>query len=281
MKTNPLKNQALIYDKDCPMCCIYTSAFINAGILEKNGRKPYSEKACDSTEWDAERAKNEIALVNYENGTVTYGIDSMFTVISHRFNSLKPLFKWKPFHWSMKKLYSFISYNRKVIAPPPKAYTESDCAPSYNFTYRNLYLISTVLFTAFINAKGLTLLYRNSSFWGLFVVLLAVITGRFALQYLFISHKTKTKKYDYLGHLATVNLQLGVLVAAAFPFFSYVIPSDKLPMLYLALVAIYINSIHLRRIRSIGMSSALLLMWLFHWVLIYLSIILILVLLVW
>ena len=41
MKT--LKNHILIYDKDCPMCAVYSSAFIGSGMLDKNGREAFCE----------------------------------------------------------------------------------------------------------------------------------------------------------------------------------------------------------------------------------------------
>lgn len=40
MKT--LENQTLLYDKDCPLCQAYTTGFIKAGMLDKNGKKPFS-----------------------------------------------------------------------------------------------------------------------------------------------------------------------------------------------------------------------------------------------
>ena len=36
MKT--LENQTLLFDEDCPLCRIYTSRFIKAGMLDENGK---------------------------------------------------------------------------------------------------------------------------------------------------------------------------------------------------------------------------------------------------
>ncbi len=38
MKT--LRNHTLIYDKECPMCNLYSKGFIQSGMLDENGRKP-------------------------------------------------------------------------------------------------------------------------------------------------------------------------------------------------------------------------------------------------
>ena len=270
MKTKPLKNQALIYDKDCPMCCLYTSAFIKAGVLEETGRHPYSEQVCDSTEWDAERAKNEIALVNYENGTVAYGIDSMFTVIGHRFSFLKPLFTWKPFHWSMKKLYSFISYNRKVIAPPANNPAEITCVPDVNLKYRWMYVLFAIFTATIINAFALDSLFGNV-FWPALGFILGISVCRIIIQMAFVSLvEEKDKLLDYLGNLATVNLQLGFLVAFMFYLAGIGLELEWFLYVYFIAALFYINRIHFKRLKSLGMDPRLFMYWALQWVIVYL-----------
>src|SRR5258708_4527194 len=86
-----LANHTLIYDSECPMCDLYTKGFVKAGMLDGNGRVEYGCARVPAS-FDNQRARDEIALVDYENGTVTYGIDSLFKVIGHSFPLLKPLF---------------------------------------------------------------------------------------------------------------------------------------------------------------------------------------------
>lgn len=77
MKT--LKNHLILFDEECPMCRMYTSAFVSTGLLDKAGRAAYQEmsaQACPMV--DRQRAADEIALVNQETGEVTYGIDDHF-----------------------------------------------------------------------------------------------------------------------------------------------------------------------------------------------------------
>ena len=50
MKT--LENHTLLYDKDCPMCEVYSSTFIKCGMLEKDGRENFSQMS----------AKNEMII---------------------------------------------------------------------------------------------------------------------------------------------------------------------------------------------------------------------------
>ncbi len=268
LKRKPLQNQALIYDKDCPMCCIYTSAFIRAGVLEKNGRQPYHMQASNSIEWDPERAKNEIALVNYESGKVTYGIDSMFTVIGHRFPYLKPLFNWKPFHWCMKKFYSFISYNRKVIAPPAKNTAEITCVPDVNLKYRWLYIFTAGIIAALLNASALHMAL-NYSFGKTFSVILAIIIMRIGFQMFTVkTTEYKTQYMDYLGNLSTTNLQFGFLVSVYF-FLIHSLPATLLGF-YLLGAIVYVNLAHFWRLKSLNMGLEILAIWLLQWLFIIL-----------
>lgn len=114
MKT--LKDHLILFDAECPMCRMYTSAFVGAGLLDKGGRQAYQEfsvSACPAL--DRQRAADEIALVNLKTGEVTYGIASLFKVISVALPFFKPLFLFRPFVWLMSKIYAFISFNRRVI----------------------------------------------------------------------------------------------------------------------------------------------------------------------
>ncbi|MFK7755441.1 MAG: hypothetical protein AB8B53_00765 [Flavobacteriales bacterium] len=264
LKRKPLHGQALIYDKDCPMCCVYTSAFIKAGVLDENGREPYNDKASDSEEWDAERAKNEIALVNYENGTVTYGIDSMFTVVGHRFGFLKPLFGWKPFHWCMKKFYSFISYNRKVIAPPARNAAKITCIPDVDLKYRGLYLLFAWITSAVILAGFTSLLeplVPASTFWREILICGGQIIFQTAAL---LTIRREEKTMDYLGNMMTVSLE-GALLLTPLMLLNYLwaVPAE-VAMVYFFSVVLFMFVIHYRRVKSIGLGVQLCLTWLFY-----------------
>ncbi len=270
MKT--LRNHTLIYDKDCPMCCIYTSAFMKAGVLDKNGREPYNQDLYPSNQsFDAHKAKNEIALVNTETGQVLYGIDSMFTVIGHAVPVLKPLFRFRPFKWLMKKAYSFISYNRKVIAPPAKNPNKVECTPDVNLKYRWLYITFAALIAGFISVIGLKITGHEAYFSDLspeFAVI-TIIAFRLAIQGLVVSmFKHKDKVMDYLGNLATVNLQLAFLVGIGFIVNTFV----SLGGLIIILGLVYANYIHFKRLKSINLNPWFLAAWNLQWAFIVLII---------
>ncbi|MBL6446272.1 DUF393 domain-containing protein [Fulvivirga sp. 29W222] len=137
MKT--LKNHTLIYDDECPMCKIYSGAFIRCGMLDNDGRISY-DKLQETLELDLDlgKARNEITLINKENKQVLYGIDSLFMIIGHCFPVLNVLFKQDAFKAACRLLYRFISYNRNVIAPGS---SDNRCIPDFNFKYRWTYIL--------------------------------------------------------------------------------------------------------------------------------------------
>lgn len=123
MKT--LENYTMVYDADCPLCMAYTNAFVSTKMLDRQGRIPYQQVGGEFVPgMDAERAKNEIALVNRETGQVTYGLNSLLTVLEYRNRWIGKVARTQPLNFLIQKFYNFISYNRKVIIPAPRR--ESD-----------------------------------------------------------------------------------------------------------------------------------------------------------
>ena len=103
MKT--LENHTLLYDEDCPLCQVYTSGFIRTGMLDQNGRQAYTAMTYDAQNFiDIERASNEIALVDNENKTVTYGIESLLKVLGVRFPFIEKTGHLTPVKYLLKKL---------------------------------------------------------------------------------------------------------------------------------------------------------------------------------
>ena len=89
-----LRNYALIYDDQCPICQVYTKALVVTGVFEKKGREAYQvmdNQTC--TLIDKDRARNEIALVNKKTGEVNYGLDSLLKVTYYIFPFAKYIFK--------------------------------------------------------------------------------------------------------------------------------------------------------------------------------------------
>jgi predicted DCC family thiol-disulfide oxidoreductase YuxK len=216
MKT--LNNHVILYDAECPMCNMYTKAFVQTGLLEINGRAPYQsldENACPMV--DRQRAVNEIALVNQETGEVTYGIKSLFKIISTALPALKYVFNFGPFISLMSRAYAFISYNRRVIIPA-KGTSEFQYQPTFRLKYRIVYLFFTWTMTSFILTAYAHLLIGVVPIGSAYREYL-VCGGQIFFQGLIVSLIAKEKKWDYLGNMMTISfagsLLLGFVLLAA------------------------------------------------------------------
>ena len=155
MKT--LQHHTLIYDNECPMCNLYSKSFTKFGLLEANGREAFTDiddRTLNLIDFD--RAKNEIALVNYQDRQVFYGLDSLLLILGNSLPLLEKIGRLKPVYWFFSKLYSFISYNRKVIFPTASQLKEGACVPTFNLKYRLLYILFT-----FISTVGLLGLFTT------------------------------------------------------------------------------------------------------------------------
>lgn len=209
MKT--LENQTLLYDEDCPMCNLYTAGFIKAKMMDKNGRKPFEAITEEEQQFiDIHRASNEIALVNPQNKTVMYGIDSLLEIIGHSFPWMKKVGTTEPINFLLKKLYKFISYNRKVIIPSRKKENSLlQCVPDFNFTYRYLYLVFATVITVLTLYKCATVLTILPKASMTREILLA--TGQIVFQLVFLTRNDYKTNLNYVGNLLTVSL-MGALI---------------------------------------------------------------------
>ena len=205
-----LKNHTLIYDNECPMCNIYSKGFTACGMLDENGREAFTEMTLKNREIiDFNRAKNEIALVDHNRNKVVYGLDSLLLIIGNSFPILEKIARIQPLYWFFKKLYSFVSYNRKQIIPSKKEDTNQSCIPDFNLKYRVGYILFVVFFSSYILSVFTAKLglHLGQNFLREFTICL----GQIAWQTLFLRAYLKDKIWDYLGNMMTVSL-IGTLL---------------------------------------------------------------------
>lgn len=247
MKT--LKNHTLIYDNECPMCKIYSKGFTKCGMLDENGREAFSEMTSKNKSIiDFNRAKNEIALVDHNKNEVAYGLDSLLLIIGNSFPLLERIARVRPLYWFFKKLYSFVSYNRKQIIPSGKDHTDQSCVPDFNLKYRVGYIVFVVFFSSYILSLWATKLGLNLSqnFLREFIICL----GQIVWQTIFLKVYLKNKIWDYLGNMMTVSL-IGtiLLIPVLFTYFS--------PVFYLIYFGIVVSIMffeHLRRCKLLKLN---------------------------
>nr|WP_314498448.1 DCC1-like thiol-disulfide oxidoreductase family protein [uncultured Chryseobacterium sp.] len=247
MKT--LKNHILIYDSECPMCNMYSKGFIKAGMLDENGREAFTELSSERNNLiDFNRAKNEIALVDYRQSKVIYGLDSLLLIIGNSFPALEKMARIQPLYWFLKKLYSFVSYNRKQIIPSGKDHNGQGCVPDFNLRSRLAYISFIVIFSASVLSlfSAQMNVGLKVNFWREF----AVCAGQIAWQTLFLKNYLKEKFWDYIGNMMTVSL-IGTLL---------LIPSlllnlnEALSVLYFGFVVVMMFLEHLRRCKILQLN---------------------------
>jgi len=257
MKT--LNHHIILFDDECPMCNVYTKTFIKTGMLPKNGREAYQnmpENICPMV--DKQRAANEIALVNTENGEVTYGIHSLFKIISNAMPIFNPLFRFGPFVWFMTKFYAFISYNRKVIVPAE--IKESALQPSFKVQYRIAYLLFTWLATAYILTTYAHLLTDFVPLGGRYREYF-ICGGQILFQGAIISFYKKDKLWDYLGNMMTISFAGSLLLIPSLISDRYFSMNPIFFMLYFLMVAGLMLLEHIRRSKILKLGWLMSITW--------------------
>jgi len=246
-----LSNHTLVYDGECPMCDLYTKGFIKAGMLDCNGRVEYG-RALVPASFSNDRARNEIALIDYNSGTVTYGLDSLIKIISHSFPALGRILRIKSIHWVLSILYSFISYNRKAIAPSKVFEKKGSCTPTYHIGYRVAYVVFAWLATSVVLAKytpTLQPIIPGGSFFREFLI----CGGQIIFQLVIVRLMIHDKLLHYIGNMMTVSL-IGALLLLPMLTLSHVVNiPPAVSLAWFTAVVTFMLFIHWKRVNMLGL----------------------------
>ncbi len=220
MKT--LHGFIILYDAVCPLCRVYTNAFVHSGMLEKQGRAAYQEMPAQCEPYvDRQRAVNEIALVNSATGEVYYGIESLLKILGNAWPVFRPLFSSRWFVGVMKILYGFISYNRRIFLPVAIGAEKATLMPAFHKGYRASWLVFSWLLISVIlhwyGAELAPLVPRGTWFRELLVC-----GGQLLFQGAIVAIVAPRKAWDYLGNMMVVSflgaialLFIGLILKAA------------------------------------------------------------------
>lgn len=267
MKT--LKNHTIIYDDECPMCNLYTSAFLYAGMLDQDGREAFSNLKTGGYNLDIKRASNEIALVDKNDQTVTYGIYSLFKIVAHSFPFFKTLFEHRFFQLLVMKLYLFVSYNRKVIVPGKKFEAYNSCTPSLNMKYRVIYIIFAWAATSLI-------LFYYSNLLGEFIPdssisrELLICGAQVFFQGAIVGYFNKSRLIHYLGNLMTVSLG-GAILLLPMLLLSKFTSSHMLFLTYFMIVMSVMLAEHIRRVKILELPLLISVTWVLYRILVVMA----------
>ncbi len=259
MKT--LNNQTLFYDADCPLCQVYTSGFVKLGMLDNKGRKEYGKMSSnEKLVVDTNRAVNEIALLDRNTDTVIYGVDSLLKIMEFRYPLIGKIGRTKPVNFLLKRLYAFISFNRKVVIPSktnPKS--SQECKPTFNYTYRFLYLVLGILIASSALANSLNILnWTSNHTLGLALI---IVTGQLIFQAIFTYQLGKETTLNYLGNLMTIAL-LGCLLFIPIIMLNHFISIDYYVNLsYFLMIGLILFFEHRRRVNMLNLPQYLPYLW--------------------
>lgn len=201
----PMNQHLLLYDQDCPLCKWYTQWFVTMGWIDSSVRSPYQEMKIQTMPGiDMQLARNKIALYNIQEGKTLYGIDAMAEILKRPFPWIGALMSWSWFYFIMKMLYSFISFNRKIIVPV--SCSASGCNPARNWFWRSAFVVfaglQVSLLVGWYFTHHLNPFYIGPALWGD----AAYFTGQLLFQFLACKWLREANYYDYIGHLAMVSL---------------------------------------------------------------------------
>lgn len=252
------------------MCRLYTGAFINGGLLDAQGRKPYSDVSTDEyCSLDLHRAADEIALIDRKTGEVTYGIDSLIRIITHRWPVLSPLLMTAPVRWLLEHLYAFVSYNRKVIAAVKP--TGKPCNPSYHSGYRIAYLVIAFAVVSLI-LTTYTAYMADLLPAGHLAREYFVCGGQIIFQGAILLVYRRSRLMDYLGNMMTVSLMGALALLPLLMLSNWLQLSPLVYAAYFLLVAGGMLLEHLRRMKLLGLGYLPSVTWVIYRALVLLAI---------
>ncbi len=256
MKT--LTNHQLLYDGECPMCAHYADKFVSEGVLTESAKTPYG--SCEINNLDADRARNEIALVDNTTGKILYGLASWQLLLSTRYPALKSLFYSKFASFFGKRLYRFISFNRKVIAIGKEFENQSACAPDFNLKYRLLYILFAWTGTVLVLHPYTQLLSdylpisSMSREW-------LICGGQLLFQFPVVAAINRNRLIHYWGNMMTISLIGGLLLLPVLLLSFLVTLPSILYLGYFGSVVLAMLIIHLYRCKVLELGIVPTLTW--------------------
>lgn len=261
-------DKILIYDDDCPLCAAYTSAFVKSGLLTKEGRQSFtaaSPELLHNINW--QRSKNEIPLLDPVTKQVWYGIDALLEILGQKCAFIKAIGRFKPVNWFLKKLYSFISYNRKVIVAVKTSPLKIDCTPAFNLFYRLLFMaIFLAANTLMIYPVHQYLLSHISGYTLSTTQLLGLHGLLVIINCLLALCLPKQTAIEYLGQVNMLTLVTNLLLIPLLLTNAYLQPGLWINYGYLALLTLVIFREYFRRMDFANILTR-------YWLIIYINLI--------
>ena len=210
MKTS--HNKAIIYDDTCPMCNIYTKAFVQYGFLKSENRLSFTKIDENiASKLDLHRSKHEIPLIDQDTGEVLYGVDSLVFLLSQKMPWIGKAMKWSFLYFLVKQFYALVSYNRRTIALSAPKSTAFDCTPDVNIPYRTAFLVISWLFSSLVLYK-----INATTNFNIPMITLSVFAVHFVIVAFF------KRRFEYFGQIATLMFIFSLLMLPSLFFDNFI-----------------------------------------------------------
>ncbi len=143
----------IVYDNNCPMCQAYTKGFVKWGVLSAQNRVAFCELNPQQAGryLDVQRSRHEIPLIDLAGGETLYGVDAMTYLIGRKIPFIGTLMRNAMVHRFFKNLYSFISYNRRVITATTPANSGLDCTPDFHLKHRLAFIAFALAVSSWVS----------------------------------------------------------------------------------------------------------------------------------
>jgi predicted DCC family thiol-disulfide oxidoreductase YuxK len=246
-----MKTKILLYDDYCPLCSWYSGLFVKYGLLDQENRVPFSKANINIlSSIDIEKGKDEIPLFDTETQTTLYGIDALLEILGQKNSTIKSIGNFKPMKWFLKKLYKFISYNRKVIVAKKCGTGVFDCSPGFNVSYRALFMIVFFVFNSAMLSPLHNNLFSHLSFYHLSFNQLQQAHLIFVTINCMIAVCLKQKQaIEYLGQINMLAIITILLLVPVMITRSLIAVIDWAIVFYLILLTVFIIKEYFRRMK--------------------------------
>lgn len=251
MKRN---HKLLLYDDYCPLCSWYSGLFVKFGLLQSDNRVPFSRADLSVlTTIDIEKAKDEIPLYDPSTKQTLYGIDALLDILGQRLPFIRLAGNCRPVNWFLKKLYKFISYNRKVIIARKCGPGTFDCSPGFNPFYRVIFLLTFLLVNSLMLIPLHNEVFSQLSFYHISLaqlqtghVIFLLINCSLAL---FLSRKTAI---EYLGQINVLALVCILLLTVLMLMASLFSIPEWVITFFMGVITMFILKEYFRRMKYAG-----------------------------
>jgi predicted DCC family thiol-disulfide oxidoreductase YuxK len=247
----------LVYDEHCPFCVWYTGLFVKFGFLQKEERKSFTQAGeAFLQHCNFARSKNEIPFINHTTGETFYGIDALLEILSRKISIIKAIGNIALIKYFLLRLYKLISLNRKVIVGSKPKFDCIDCTPDFNFFYRLLFILLSLIFITVMLQPIHTNILSKIPFYQLSLLQLLLIHFAIIFTNTFISSLLSGKKgMEFLGQMnmlavSAILLNTPLLLAHSIMSFHYLFD-----VVYLAGVTILLVFDYFRRIDFADLQS--------------------------